>query len=252
MTSARRLALIAGALYLATFVTSIPALVLKAPVLDDPAFVLGAGGTGGVLLAAWLEIALALACVGTALALYPIARRSSAPAALGFLGARVLEAAIIVVGVVGLLAVVTLRADLGQAAGAEPDSLLVAGAALVAVHDWAFLLGPGLIPAVNAVLLGWVLYRTDLVPRVIPVLGLIGAPLLAISTSATLFGVWDQVSVVAGLAAAPIIVWELSLGIWLVARGFRPDAVAALGIGTDHPDAGARDVAAALQGRGPA
>ncbi len=204
MSSERRLALIAGVLYLVTFVTSIPALILKAPVLDDPNFILGAGSDRGVLWAGFLEIVLALACIGTALALYPVARRQSEPAALGFLGARVLEAAIIAVGVIGMLAVVTLRQELTATAGAEAAALLTTGTALVAVHDWAFLLGPGLIPAVNALFLGWVLYRSALVPRIIPAIGLIGAPLLAASATSTMFGLSDQVSVLSAIAALPI------------------------------------------------
>ncbi|HBY23000.1 MAG TPA: DUF4386 domain-containing protein, partial [Propionibacteriaceae bacterium] len=80
-------------------------------------------------------------------------------------------------------------------------------------------LGPGLMPAVNALLLGSVLYQARLVPRLIPLLGLIGAPLLAASALGTLFGVLDQVSPVAGLAALPIALWEASVGVWLLVRG---------------------------------
>jgi hypothetical protein len=116
----------------------------------------------------------------------------------------VLEAAIIAVGVIGMLAVVTLRQELTATAGAEAAALLTTGTALVAVHDWAFLLGPGLIPAVNALFLGWVLYRSALVPRIIPAIGLIGAPLLAASATSTMFGLSDQVSVLSAIAALPI------------------------------------------------
>lgn len=235
MSAARRLALIAGVLYLVTFVTSIPTLVLKAPVLNDPDFILGAGGTAGVLWAGWLEVILAFACIGTALAFYPVTRRHSEPAALGFLAARVLEAAIIVAGVIAMLSVVTLRPDLAGTAGADQGALLATRAALVAIHDWAFLLGQGLIPAINALLLGWVLYRTALVPRIIPTLGLVGAPLLVASWTAIMFGLWDQISVPAAIAAAPIIVWELSLGIWLVTKGFRPQAIVELAAVTNDP-----------------
>jgi hypothetical protein len=235
MSATRRLALIAGVLYLITFVTSIPTLALKAPVLNDPDFILGAGGTTGVLWAGWLEVILAFACIGTALALYPVTRRHSEPAALGFLAARVLEAAIIVAGVIAMLSVVTLRQDLAGTAGADQGALLATRAALVAIHDWAFLLGQGLIPAINALLLGWVLYRTALVPRIIPTLGLVGAPLLVASWTAIMFGLWDQISVPAAIAAAPIILWELSLGIWLVTKGFRPQAIVELGTVTDDP-----------------
>jgi hypothetical protein len=218
---ARRTAAVAGALYLVTFVTSIPALVLKAPVLRDPSWILDAGDGSGVRWAVLLEVVLALACVGTAVVLLPVVRRGGEAAALGFVAARTVEASLIVVGAVCLLAVVTLGGG-SAVAGADPGSAVLAATTLVAVHDGAFLLGPGLVPAVNAVLLGSVLYRCRLVPRVVPVVGLVGAPLLAVSATATLFGVHDQVSVTAAVAAVPIALWELSLGVWLVVVGFRP------------------------------
>ena len=219
MTPIRTTAALAGALYLLTFATSIPALVLKGPAIRDPDFVLGAPGRAGVRWSGALELLLAIACVGTAVVLYTVVRRTSEGAALGFVAARVLEAALIVVGVLSLYAIVTLRADAGTA---EPAALVATARALVAVHDWTFLLGPGLIPAVNAILLGAVLYRAR------GGLGLVGAPLLAASAAATIAGVIDQVSVWAALAALPIAAWELTLGLWLLFRGFREDAVAGI------------------------
>lgn len=238
----RRTAFVAGALYLVTFVTSIPALILKGPVLNEPNFILGAGGESGVLWAGFLEVALALACIGTAVVLFPVLRRQSETAALGFVAARALEATIIVLSVVSLLAVVTLRQNLAATGGVDESSLLVTAASLVAVHDWAFLLGPGLLPAVNAALLGYVLYRSGLVPRAIPTIGLVGAPLLAASVAATVFGITDQVSVVSAIGALPIAVWEFALGVWLVTKGFDPQAIARL-VSVDPAQVGSRPAA---------
>ncbi|GAA4891826.1 hypothetical protein GCM10025789_06010 [Tessaracoccus lubricantis] len=202
----RTASLATGLLYLLTIVTSIPALALKAPALADP----GAEGARTALQwAAVLEIALALACIGTAVAIYPALRSLHPTRALGFVAARTLEAGLVMLGVVAMLSVTAARE-----------------AALVAVHDWAFLLGPGLIPAVNAALLGSALHRARLVPRAIPVVGLIGAPLLAVSAGLTLFGLVPQVSPVAGLLALPIVLWELGLGLWLTFRGLRAHPVA--------------------------
>lgn len=198
--SDRRLALIAGVLYLVTFVTSIPALALKTP------FLAGAADAAGARTAVILEIVLAAACIGTAVALYPIIRRASPALALGFVASRVVEGALVMLGVVALLALV----DIPRGSG---------GNALIAVHDQAFLLGPGLVPAVNALLLATAVYRARLVPRVIPLVGLIGAPLLLASALATVMGILDQVSPLAGLLALPIALWEFSLGVWLVVRG---------------------------------
>jgi len=228
VNSPQQIARIGGALYLVTFITSFPALFLKGPVLNDAEFILGSGGDTGILFAGFLEVILALACIGTAVVLFPIAQRQSEIAALGFVGSRILEAAVIMIGVTSLLAVVTLRQDLAGTAGTDAASLIAVGAALVAIHDWSFLLGPGVLPVVNALCLGYVMYRSKLVPRVIPLMGLIGAPLLAASTTATMFGIYDQVSLLAAIAVLPLAAWELSLGIWLVVKGFRPEALAQL------------------------
>ena len=209
MSHTRRLAFVAGALYLLTVVTSIPALALKDPVLADPA-ALDPSGTTALQWAAALELVLALACIGTAVALFPVVRRVDEAAALGFVGSRTLEASIIVTGILAML-------GLTVAGPASP--------ALVGVHDWAFLLGPGTLPAVNALLLAPLLLRARLVPRIIPVVGLIGAPLLLAAAAGSLFGLIDQVSPAGLLSAVPIAAWEITLGVWLVVKGFNTEAV---------------------------
>jgi hypothetical protein len=221
MDSLRRTALVAGGLYLITFVTSIPARLLYGPVRSDPNYVLGPGADAQVLFAGFLDVVLALACIGTAVALYPVVKRQNEGVALGFVGARVLEAAIIVTGVVSLLSVVTLRQ-----AGAGADALVTAQA-LVASYDWTFLFGPGFMAAVNALLLGSLMYRSGLVPRIIPLVGLIGAPLLLASDTAIMFGLWEQFSLPAGIATLPVALWEFSLGVYLVVKGFKPSPITA-------------------------
>lgn len=220
----RRTALIAGALYLVTFVGSIPALPLYHDILKDHDYILHGGSDTGVLWGALLEIICALAGIGTAVVLYRVVKRHSSTRALGFVAARGFEAAMIAVGVVNVLAVVTLHQEAAGLSGEAATGLVSTARGLVAVHDWTFLVGPGLIPAVNALCLATVLYRTRLVPRIIPLLGLIGAPLLVASTIATLFGAWDQVSSSAALLAFPIAAWEFSLGVWLVVKGFTPSS----------------------------
>ncbi|WP_345041340.1 DUF4386 domain-containing protein [Georgenia daeguensis] len=226
MSWLRKVALLAGALYLVTFLSSIPAVFLLDPVLSDPGYIVGPGDDTRVLLGGLLDIVNALACIGTAVVLYPVVRRENEALALGFVAARVLEAAIIFVGVMSILTVVTLRQDLGSTPGADADSLITTGEALVALRDWTFLLGPGLAVA-NALLLGTLMYRSRLVPRVIPLLGLVGAPLLLASNTATMFGVNDQFSLLSLVALPGIFFWELSLGVYLVVRGFRPSPVTA-------------------------
>jgi len=225
--STRRTALVAGVFYLITFAASIPAVFLLAPVLDNANYIVSSGADTRVLWGCFLDVVNALACIGTAVALFPVVKRQSEAVALGFVTSRMLEAAIILIGVVSLLAVVTLRQDLAGAPGTDTASLVTTGKALVAVRDWTFLLGPSLMPGINALLLGYLLYRSGLVPRVIPALGLIGAPLLIASATATLFRGNDPVTVLAAIATVPIFVWELSLGVWLVVKGFKPSPITA-------------------------
>jgi hypothetical protein len=175
----------------------------------------------------FLESITALAGIGTAVVLFPIVKRQNEVVALSFFASRVLEAAIIVAGIVSLLAVVTLRQE---AAGADAASLLAVGKSLVAVKDWTFLLGPGFMARIgNGMLLGYLMYSSRLVPRYLAVLGLIGGPVAFASATATLFGLYEQVSVWAAIAIIPEFLWELFvLGIWLTVRGFNPSAIARL------------------------
>ena len=219
MDSLRKTALVAGVLYLLTFV-SIPTLALYSSVRGAN-YIVGAGPDTPAIVGGVLELIVALAGVGTAVALYSVVKRQNEGLALAFVGSRILEGAAIVTGVVSLLSVVALRK-----AGAGPDAL-VTGRALVAVYDETMLLGQTLMPCVNALLLGSLLYRSRLVPRVLPTLGLLGAPLLLACVIARMFGVIDAASVWSVIATVPIALWEFSLGVWLVVKGFKPSPITA-------------------------
>jgi hypothetical protein len=195
---------------------------LLGPVLTDPNYIVGAGADNQILLGGFLDLVNALACIGTAVVLFPVVKRQNEAFALGFVTTRIFEAFVIVIGVVSLLAVVTLRQ--AGAVGADAATLVTTGRALVAIRDWTFLLGPSLIPGLNALLLGYLLYRSRLVPRWMPALGLIGGPLLIASVTGTMFGINTPTSIWAGIAVAPIFVWELSLGLYLTFKGFKPSA----------------------------
>jgi len=222
VTSVRRTALVAGVFYLITFLAGIPSVFLLDPVLSNPDYIISAGPDTQVLFGNLLDVVNALACIGTAVALYSIVKRQHEGFALGFVTTRIIEAAVILIGTVSLLAVVTLRQD--GAGGGDAETLVVIGQALVAVRNWTFLLGPSLMPAFNALLLGYLLYRSGLVPRLIPATGLIGAPLVATFAVGLLLGVTERGSVWEAIAVAPIFFWELSLGLWMTFKGFKPDA----------------------------
>ena len=224
MSSTRKTALVAGVFYLITFI-SIPTLALYGPVKNHRDWILSSGGHTGVLVGGFLEVIVALAGIGTAVTLYPVVKRQNEGVALGFAAARVLEASMIFTGVVSLLSLVTLRQDLGGAAGANAAALVTTGASHVAIYNWTFLLSQSLMPAINALLLGSLLYRSRLVPRIIPAVGLIGAPFLICTVIVTLLGGFKLGS--PELAAVPVAAWELSLGVWLVVKGFRPSPITA-------------------------
>jgi len=218
---------VAGIFYLLTFASSIPALILIGPVLNDASYVTSAGSDTRVLWGCLLDCVNGLTAVGSAVAVYTVVKRQNGSLALGFVTSRLLEAAVVMIGVCSLLAVVTLRQDFAGS-GADAASLTVTANALVDVRSWTFLFGPGLMPVFNAVLFGTLLYRSRLVPRIIPTVGLVGAPLLLTAFVASLFGGIEQVSATAFFLTLPVAAWELAIGLWMTFKGFRPEAVAAL------------------------
>lgn len=208
----------AGIFYLITFAASLPAYALITSAVN-PDLTVAAGHDNQLLAAGFLDFVNALAGVGSAVALFPVLKRQNQSLALGFVTSRLVEAAVIMTGVVCLLAVVSLNQQ-GTGTGAG-------GQALVAVRDWTFLFGPGFMACINAVLLGTLMYQSRLVPRIIPTLGLIGAPLLFTANLATLFGHNEQDSGITMLATLPIAFWELSVGIWMTVKGFKPSPITA-------------------------
>jgi hypothetical protein len=219
----QKIARLTGLLFLVTFLTSIPALLLYDPILKDggvAAFLAGEGADGQILLGAALEMLLIVANIGTALVLFPLLRRQNETLALGFVVARVVESAFIAVGVLGMLSVVTLRQDVGPGA-------LGAAQALVAVKDWTFGLGPGFVVGIgNGLILGYLMYTSGLIPRRLAAFGLVGGPLVSLAGMLVLFGVIEFDTPPQYLFSIPEMIWEAGiLGIYLIVKGFRPSAI---------------------------
>src|SRR6202165_248288 len=219
MSPLRKTAFAAGALYLLSFV-SIPTLFLYNP-LRASNYILGHGSNTGIIVGAILEMIVALAGIGTAVALFPVVKSQNEGVALGFVGTRTLEGAGILAGVACVLSLVTLQQS------AVGTSGLATGHALITMYDRIFLLSQSFFPALNALLIGSLLYQSRLVPRWLPLLGFVGATLLVGSDVAVLFGLIGQHGAT-GVFAIPIAVWEFSLGVYLVVKGFRPSAITAL------------------------
>ena len=239
----RKVSLAVGIAYLVTFAASLPQLKLFADVIADPAgYISNPGSNAAVQWGSVGEIITAASGVATAVLLYPVARRVSRTAAIGFVTSRVVEAALILVGVVSILSVVTLQHHFAGAIGAQQQALGVTGESLVAMRQWTFLIGPGVMAGVNDLFLGYLLYRSGLVGRIIPIIGLVGGPLILVSDLGTILGLWGQTSSIGFVFGLPVAVFELSVGVYLTVKGFRPTAFATL----DAPSIPTRDAVPVL------
>ena len=218
MNPTRKTAVVAGIFYLLTEVTAIGGMLSYGPILTDPTFIVSASGNDtGVLIGAFLEVLLAIAVVGSAVTLYPVIKTYGGGLALGYVAGRLIEAAIILVGVMSLLTILTLRSG----GATDTDAAVTVGRSLVALHDWTFLFGPKFALGVNTVLLASLMFRSRLVPRPIAILGLVGGSLIFASGTAALFGAYADVSTLGFAAAMPVLAWELSLALWMIIKGFR-------------------------------
>jgi hypothetical protein len=222
MTSSRKAALTVGVLFILTFVTSIAGVMSYGPVLSDPNYITGPGADGRVFFGAFLELMLIVTNIGCATVLFPILKRQNEGLALGYVAARIVECTFILVGILSVLAIVTLRQT---ATAADAGSLLTIGKTLHAIHDWTFLFGPGFADGIGTgLILGWLMYRSGIVSRRMALFGVIGGPLLAASGAAVLMGVIPQGGAVQGILTIPEIVWEAFLGLWLTFKGFNAAA----------------------------
>ena len=222
----RTIARVTGWLFVITFVTSILAyFIFYTDVLDTPNLITGAGAdpTASVAMGAVLELFLIIANVGTAVVLFPILKRQSEVGALGYVSARLVECTFIAVGIISLLAFVLMR----QEGTAGTDAAV--GQTFVAIYDRAFLLGPGFLAGfANGLILGYLMYRSGLVPRGMAILGLIGGPLIMATGIAIMFDVTEPGSALQAIATIPEFFWELSLGIYLIVKGFKPSPILAM------------------------
>jgi Domain of unknown function (DUF4386) len=221
MTSFRKTALAGGLLYLITFIGSIPAAILVGPVLDNPNYITSAGADQQVALGLVLELVNVFGCIGCAVALFSVVRRVHEGLAIGYVTTRLFEAATITMGVLSLLAVISLRQQ-GAATG-NAESLVPVGNALVVVRDWAMTIGPNMA-AFNALMLGTALYRARLVPRAIPALGIVGAPILISYVIGNILGLTGPGTLFQLIAVMPFFIWELVLGLWLTFKGFNENS----------------------------
>jgi hypothetical protein len=217
----RRLSLATGILWLITFAASIPALYLFQPALDDPVGYVASGDhTTRIFLAVVLELTTIIANIGTAVLPYGLFKRQNEAAAMGFVAARIIEGTFMLIGVLSMLAVVSLAQTTSIADSAGSGSLAYT---LAAIKDWTFVLGPGFVCGIgNGILFGWLMYRSGLLPRRMTYLGLIGGPMICVSGIAVMFGAGEPGGIFQSLATLPEFLWELSVGLYLTFKGFTP------------------------------
>ena len=221
----QRTARIMGAWFLATFVFSIPAFLFYDPLLNHANYIVGSGADTRVAVGALLEILLAISGIATAVVIFPIVKRVNEGVALGYIASRTVESILILVGVLSLMSVVALRQDL-VGAGSSSGALIDVGRSLLAVHDQTSLLGPQFCAGLgNGILLGYLMWRSRLLPRPMVMLGLIGGPLALLAGIGVLLGAWDITSALTAALTAPEAIWEFSLSVWLLAKGFRPSPI---------------------------
>jgi len=223
MSAQRRISLAFGSLYLITFITSIPALWLFQPVLDDPqGYIAGAGADNRIYLGVLLELILIIANIGTAVVLISLLKRQHEILTFSYVAARIMECVFLLVGILAVLAVVTLRHD----AGADAAAMGGLAESLAAIKDWSFKLGPGFVVGIgNGLILGYLMFRSGLMPRGLALLGMIGGALQSLAGIGVLFDLYEAGGPVQGIATIPEIIWELSLGIYPLVWGFKSSPI---------------------------
>ncbi len=232
MKTNRSSAILAGVLFIIAAVAAIIGVLLYNPILKDPAYIIKTTPhETQVLWGAFFEIITALAVIGTPLALYPVLKKYNERMALASVGFRLLEAGMIIIGILSLLTIVTLNHEFSKEINPDTTTYLIAGKSLLALHDWTFLFGPNLLLGPSTLMTAYLLYTSRLVPRFISILGLAGGPLIFSCGILVLFGAFPQVSAWGALLAIPVFLYEMSLAIWLLVKGFNSpvaDAVTVL------------------------
>jgi hypothetical protein len=226
MNSIRKSAIIIGVLFIAAAVFSILGLVSYSPILNNPEYMtVGPTSENQIVLGAIFEMITAVTVAGTAIAFFPILRKRNETIALGYAGGRLLEAVLIIIGLVSILTLLALRQEFASGAVLDASSLQTADKLLRSTHGWTFILGPNFMLGINTLLYSSVLYRTRLIPRALATLGLVGVVSVFVAAWLELFGVIDQVSAWGAVMALPVGVYEITLAVYLIVKGFKLSAI---------------------------
>jgi len=226
MNSNRDIAILVGILYILAAVTAILGFVLYQPILNDPDYIIkGSANETQVIWGAFSELILAVSVIGISILMFPIVNKENEIIAIGYVCFRLVEAILSIIGIISLLSIVTLSQEYRIEATPNVSSYLTAGKSLVILHNWTFLLGPNLALGSSTLMMSYFLYDSKLVPRFISVMGLVGATLILACALLVMFGVFLQVSLWGAILAIPVFVYEMSLAVRLIAKGFNSSIV---------------------------
>jgi hypothetical protein len=226
MNSNRDFAILVGVLYILAAVTAILGLALYQPILNDPEYIIkGSANETQVIWGAVNELILAFSVIGTSIMMFPIVNKENENIAIGYICFRLLEAILIIIGIISLLSIITLSREFQAAVAPNASSYLIAGKLLLSLHNWTFLLGPNLALGHSTLMMSYFLYDSKLVPRFISVIGLIGGTFMIACALLVMFGVFLQVSVWGAILAIPVFAYEMSLAVWLIVKGFNSSVV---------------------------
>lgn len=229
MNANKKSALIVGVLFILAAVTSIIGLILYDPILNGPDYLKqGSEHANQVILGALMELILVVSAVGTSTTMFPFLRKYNETIALWHVCFRFLEAIIITVGIISVLSLLTLSREFAAAAAPDIASFQASGTSLKAVHDWTFLLGPNFMLGINTMMYSYIFYKSKLVPRFIPILGITGSALVFLAAILEMFGVFPQISVWGAILSLPVAVNEMTLAVWLIVKGFNESALASM------------------------
>jgi hypothetical protein len=226
MNSNKKAAKIVGVLFILAAVTAIIGLILYDPILKGPDYLIkGNEHSNKVILGAFMELILVVSAVGTATTMFPFLKKYNETIALWHVCFRFLEAVVITVGIISVLSLLTLSREFVAAGSPDVAAYQVSGTLLKAVHDWTFLLGPNFMLGINTMMYSYILFKSKLVPRFIPILGMTGATLIFICALLVMFGVIEQLSVWGAILALPVFANEMILAVWLIVKGFNESAL---------------------------
>ena len=226
MNANRDIAIMVGVLYIVAAITAILGFALYQPILNDPEYIIkGSTNETQVVWGAFNELILAFSVIGISVMMYPIINKENESLAIGYVCFRLLEAILIIIGIIGLLSITTLSQEFGTAVTPNVSSYITAGKLLVTLHNWTFLLGPNLALGPSTLMMSYFLYDSKLVPRVISILGLAGGFLILVCALLVMFGVFLQVSAWGAILAIPVFAYEMSLALWLIVKGFNSSLV---------------------------